>query len=197
MYRTALLCATLLLAATAVHAQTVRVRGTITGLQGDELAVKTREGRDVEVELTKDASVSYPKTVNLTDIKPGTPLGTTAKPGPDGKLVASEVHVFPGATAPNEGHRPMADQPPGTTMTNATVSAAGVATGGRELTLSYKGGTQTVIVPDNTPVLTQVPADRSYLKGGEYVSLAASMNNDGKLVASRVQVSHDGVRPVN
>jgi len=40
-----------------------------------------------------------------------------------------------------------------------------------------------------------VDGDRSLLKAGEYAYIQAGMNNDGKVVASRVQVSKDGVRP--
>src|SRR5699024_4935103 len=96
-----------------VYAQTsVPVRGTVTNLVGNTLEVKTREGRDMKVELSKDASISYAKTVQLADIKPGTPLGVTVAEGPGGKLVASEIHVFPADRAvPNEGHRPMAQAP--------------------------------------------------------------------------------------
>jgi len=196
MYRTLIFFAALALASANTYAQSaVPVRGTITGLQGNELDVSTRDGRDMKVELTRDTTILYTKAIKLTDLKPGTRLGTTAVPGPDGKLVAKEVHVsLPDRPFTNEGHFPMANIP-GATMTNATVSAAGQLTNGRELTLTYKGGSQVVIVPDNTPVSMPVAGDRSYLVRGEFVSLSAAMNNDGKLVASRVQVSKDGAMP--
>ena len=194
MYRAVLLCATLI-ATSTLHAQTpIPVRGTITGLQGDVLSVTTREGRDLKIELAKNASVSYVKNVKLEDLKPGTPLGTTAVAGPDGKLVAREVHVSEASPLRREGHWDM-DVLPGATMTNGTVSAAAQLSGGRELTITYKGGSNVVLIPPNTPVVVPVTADRSYLKSGEYVVLTAAMNNDGKLGASRVQVSKDGVRP--
>src|SRR5688572_695138 len=190
----AAVCGVLALASAAADAQ-MRVRGTITSFDGDVLAVKTREGRDVKIELGKDATVAYPKALKLSDIKAGTPLGTTAVMGADGKLVAREIHVFPAERGiPNEGHRPW-DLEPNSSMTNATVSALAQAGGSRELTLTYKGGSQKVIVPDNVPVVIAVEADRSLLVPGAYVFVAASMNNDGKIIASRVQVSKDGVKP--
>jgi hypothetical protein len=133
--------------------------------------------------------------VKLADIKPGTPMGTTAVPGPDGKLVAREVHVFPAdRPIPNEGHRPW-DLEPNSSMTNAGVSAAVQVANGRELTLSYKDGSQVVLVPENTPVVMAVEGDRTLLKTGEYAYIQAAMNNDGKVIAARIQVSKDGVRP--
>ena len=42
---------TLLLASLSAQAQNMRVRGTITSLDGDMLSVKTREGKDVKIQL--------------------------------------------------------------------------------------------------------------------------------------------------
>jgi len=190
-----LLVALLAFASAAAHAQNLRIRGTITSLDGDLLLVKTREGRDMKIELTPKTGVAYPRAMKLADIKPGTGLGVTAVPGPDGKLVARGLQVFaPERGVPNEGHRPH-DVESNASMTNAAVSGIAQAGSGRELTVNYKGGTQTVIVTDSTPVFTTVEADRSFLKPGEYAYITAGMNNDGRVVATRVLVSKDGVRP--
>jgi hypothetical protein len=193
----ALLAGCLTFASAVVEAQTpTRVRGTITGFEGNVLSVKSRDGKDVKVELTEKAAVATVKAVKLSDIKAGDAVGATTKPGPAGTLTALEVHVFPADMAiPNEGHRPW-DLEPGSMMTNARVTAVVQATNGRELTLSYKDGAQKIVVPENAPVVTAVPADRSALKPGEYVFLTAQQAADGKLTASgRIQVSKDGVRP--
>jgi hypothetical protein len=184
-----------LAAAGASHAQTTRVRGTIAGLDGDVLLVKAPDGRETKVELSKNAVVEFPKALKLAELQPGTGLGTTAMPGPDGKLIAREVHVFPADRGvPNPGHRPIENEPT-TTMTNGAVGGAVEIGNGRELLVNYKGGMQTLIVTNSTPVVMYMPGDRSLLKPGEYVSVIASMNNDGKWSSSRVQVSKDGVRP--
>jgi hypothetical protein len=75
------------------------------------------------------------------------------------------------------------------------VTAVAQATGGREITLTYKDGKQQVIVPEGIPVVTAVESDRSLLKPGEYVVVAATRGADGKITATRVQVSKDGVKP--
>ena len=193
----AVLCSALALATVAVHAQsTVRVRGIITGLEGNVLAVKSREGKDLRIELTDKTGVAYVKALTIADIKPGDGLGTTAVARPDGTLIAREIHTFPTALGvPNEGHRPL-DEEPGSSMTNARVSATVQSTEGRELTLTWKDGTKKLLVPQDAPIVTAVDADRSFLKPGEYVYLNAAVGADGRLTAvGRIQVSKDGVRP--
>jgi len=196
IFRIALLFTTLALMSAAALAQNaVRVRGTITAFDGNVLSVKSREGEDLKIELAGNATVAYMKALKLEDVKPGTQLGTSAVKGADGKLIARELHLFsPERAIPNEGHRPW-DLEPGSTMTNATVTAVAQATGGRELTLTYKDGKQQVIVPEGIPVVTSVEGDRSLLKPGEYVVITATLGADGKITASRVQVSKDGVKP--
>ena len=191
-----LLFSALVFAVTLVEAQTpMRIRGQIESVNGNLLMVKTREGREMKIEIGPNATFSYPKMVKLADIKPGTPIGTTAVPGSGGKLIAREIHVFPAdRPVPGEGHRPW-DLEPNSTMTNAAVSAVIQGNHDRELTLTYKGGSQIVVVPDNTPVVMAASGDRSLLKPGEYVFMQAGMDNDGKVIASRIQVSKDGVRP--
>jgi hypothetical protein len=190
-----LIISLILVTGAAVAQDAVRLRGSITAYDGKTLAVHTREGVDVNVELSEKTTVAYMKALKLEDVKPGTALGTSAVMGRDGKLIARELHLFPAERAiPNEGHRPW-DLEPGSSMTNATVSAVAQASGGREITLTYKGGTQQVIVPEGIPVVTAVEGDRSLLKAGEYVVVTATRGADGHVVASRVQVSKDGVRP--
>jgi Domain of unknown function (DUF5666) len=189
------LCVLALVSATADAQTSTRVRGTITAFDGEELAVKSLEGKDLRVELAENTSISYPKALTLADLKPGVGLGTTATKRPDGTLVALEVHVFPPERGvPNEGHRPM-DSQPGATMTNATVSAVVEAVNGRELTLTYTGGTQKLLVPEGIPIVILMPADRSLLQPGAYVSAVANVGADGKMTARFVQVSKDGVKP--
>ena len=186
----------LLAVAGIAGAQTqARVRGTITAIDGNLLSVKSREGRDLKIEITPDATFSYMKKLSLADVKPGTPLGTSAVAGPDGKIVALELHLFPvGRPVPGEGHRPW-DLEPNSTMTNGMVTAMVEAGNGRELTLSYKDGAQRVVVPANIPIVTSQAGDRSLLVVGEYAFIAVTVAADGKLTAQRLQVGKDGVRP--
>jgi len=190
--RTLLLLALLLAPALALAQSNVRVRGTITAIDAGVMTVKSRDGQDLTLKLADDLGVVAAKAMTLADLKPGDYVGVTAVRGADGAPVAREVHTI-ARTVP-EGHGPW-DLEPGSTMTNATIDAPVAASGNRELTLKYKGGSQTIRIPDGIPIVTQVPADRSYLKPGEYVFVSARKEPDGSLTALRVQVSKDGVKP--
>jgi hypothetical protein len=177
---------------TAVSAQTnSRVRGTITSLDGDVLSVKSRDGKDLKVQLTSDAQVSVAKKLALSDIKPGTYVGVTSVEQ-GGKRVAKEVHLIPPA-APS-GHMQW-DLMPGSMMTNANLDAVVKSTGGNEITLKYKDGEQKIMVPEGTPIVGFDNGDRSALKRGETIWTNARVEGEGKLVANRIQVSKDGVKP--
>jgi hypothetical protein len=191
----AFLSAFLLASAAAQSPAPSRVRGTITAVDGNTLSVKSREGQDLKIELAPNATFAYMKRVNPADIRLGTLLGTTAVKGADGKLVARELHVFnPDRPIPSEGHRPW-DLEPESTMTNAMVTAMVQANRGSELTLTYKGGEQQVLVPAGVPIVMAVETDRSVIVAGEYAYIAVTAGADGKLTATRLQVTKDGVRP--
>lgn len=188
-----LLCAAFALSSTAADAQTsMRVRGTITALDGNIVSVKSRDGKDLKLELNDKTVVATAKAITLSDLKPGDTVGVTSTRNADGKLTARAVHTIP-ATVP-EGHGAW-DLLPDSLMTNARIATAVKAVGSHELTVEYKGGSQTFIVPDGTPVVTTVTADRSALKVGEYVFFGGTVGADGKLTTARIQVSKDGVRP--
>ena len=74
-----------------------RVRGTIEGVDGDVLTVKSRSGEDVKLHMTGDIKVVGIIKISLAEIKVGSFVGATTVPGPDGAQNAVEVHVFPEA----------------------------------------------------------------------------------------------------
>lgn len=191
----ALLCGAFVILSTAAEAQTnVRIRGTITALDGNVLSLKSRDGKDVNLALAPDATVATAKLITVADLKPGTFVGVESRKRADGVLVAMEMHTLsPQVPA---GHTAW-DLEPGSIMTNANVGTVSKVTGGNEFTLEYKGGSQKILVPEGTPIITFVPADRSALKPGEHVFIAARQETDGRLTALRVQASKDGVRPLH
>jgi len=193
------IAAVLALASASAGAQApARVRGTVTGLEGSVLSVKTREGKDVKIHLADKFGVSAAKAITFADIKPGDFVGPASRKRADGSLEAISVQLFPAALrgVVPEGHTPW-DLEPGSLMTNSTVAKIAQVPSGRELTLEYPGGTQKVFVPEGVPMFTTVPGDRSLLVPGATIFTIARPGPDGQLTTARVTVSKDGVKPAN
>ena len=188
-----LLFLALMLSSAAVLAQSnMRVRGTISSLDGDVLSVKSREGKELKLHLTPDAQVAVAKKLSLADIKPGTYVGVTSVPQ-GGKQVAKEVHLIPPA-APS-GHMDW-DLVPGSKMTNANLQAAVAAAGGNEITLKYKDGEKKIVVPPDAPIVKYVPGNKDELKPGAKIFIVAAVKQpDGPLAAPTVSVGLDGLTP--
>jgi hypothetical protein len=187
-----LLVGIVLVVATAQAQTNVRVRGTIVGVDGKVLLVKSRDGKDLKIELADNLTVAVAKAIRFDEIKQGDYVGATTTSGPDGTHLAVEVHYLAPTVA--EGQGPW-DLQPGSTMTNANVASIVTGTDKRELTLQYKGGTQKIVVPEGVPIVRAVPGSRADLAVGEYVFIGAQAAADGTLSAARVQVSKDGVKP--
>jgi outer membrane lipoprotein SlyB len=180
----------------ALAQQTVRIRGEILQVDGANLVVKTRQGDTVTLRLADNARIAALVRVPLSDIKPGSYVGSAAVPRGDGTFRALEVHVFPEAQrGTGEGHRPF-DLEPQSTMTNATVTQMVTRVDGTVLTLKHKDGEQTIVVPPGTPVVAYVPGDRSELKPGVRIMVfAAQPQADGSLIAPSVTFGRDGLTP--
>jgi hypothetical protein len=178
---------------------TVRVRGTIERVEGQTLLVKSRDGAELKVVLADNALVVGIVQASLSDIKPGTFVGVTGMPQPDGSQKAVEVHIFPEAMrGTGEGHYPW-DLRPQSTMTNGNVEhVEQTVTGvnGQTLTMKYKDGEKKITVPPDTPIVTYVLGDKSELKPGTKIFIAAAKKlPDGTLQAPRVNFGKDGLTP--
>jgi hypothetical protein len=185
----AVLLATLSLAMASTYAQTpTRVRGTIASMTGDAMAVQTGDGKKLDVQVSDKTNIVFAQPIPVTEIKSGDFLGVTSVKRKDGTLTAYDVRRFQKPS--NPGHRPF-DGSEEQTMTNANVSATVQGTNGRELVLSYEGGSQKVVVADTAAVTSLVPGARAQLTAGSYVSLLAEPGGDGKLMARSIEVRKD------
>ena len=183
-------------AASAQQPPAVRIRGTIETVDGPLLTVKSREGTDMKVRVTDNVVVFGVADIAMSEIKPGSYIGVTAMPEPDGTQKALAVHIFPEAQrGVAEGFRPW-DLRPNSTMTNATVAQTVAGTDGQNILVKYKDGEKKVVVPPGTPIVTFLAGDKSELKPGARILIfGATRKDDGTLEANRVNVGRDGITP--
>ena len=194
-----------LAASTVVLAQTpaptVRLRATIEKVDATSITVKERSGVIITLVRPADMDVSEVYPLALSDIKPGSYIGTAAMPQADGTQLALEVLVFPeAARGSGEGHRPW-DLRPDSTMTNATVADLAAAPssvpGGQKMTLKYKDGEKIVIVPAGVPVISFKPGkmdEQALVVPGAKVLITAQ-EKEGKPTALRMVVGRNGFAP--
>lgn len=169
-----------------------RVRGTIASLTGTALVVTTRGDKAVTLTLPPDATITAVSTTTLAEIRPGSFIGTAAVPQPDGTQKALEVHIFPeNMRGTGEGFRPY-DLAPQSTMTNGTVGQIAGASG-VSLTVKYKDGEKTIIIPPDVPIVSFEPGTRAQLVAGAHVVIITATAPDGSLTAARVSVGKGGV----
>lgn len=172
----------------------VRLRGTIEKFQTPLLTLRERSGEVITLTLADPLTFQEVLPIDLSAIRPGAFVGTAAVPRTDGTLESLEVVVFPeAARGTGEGHYPW-DLKPESTMTNATVADLVGVPYGRRLTLRYKDGEKTVVVPDNVPVVTFKPGEPSLIRPGAKAFIVATLR-DGKPVATRLVVGRDGFAP--
>jgi hypothetical protein len=192
----------LLVATSVSYAQQklVRVRGTIEKVDGQNLEVKSREGKNIKVVVAEKARFTAIVSATLADLTPDTYIGVTAMPEADGSQRAVAIHIFqPAQRGTGEGHRPW-DLQPGSTMTNAAIATTVAGTDGQVVTVRYKEKDKVdekrVIVTSKTVIVRYVPGDRADLKPGVRVFLnnASSISED-TIEAPTVSYGRDGITP--
>jgi hypothetical protein len=164
------------------------ITGSVISLQGQTLQVDTRANGPVTLTLGPQANIIDQEPATLSDVKAGRFIGTTAVQRADGKLHATEIHIFPESMrGAGEGHYPMGA--PNTTMTNGNIeavtgsvtrSASGHA-GMLTLQVSYKGGQSRIVVPPNVTVTMMQPGSPALLQPGANVTVLARSSPTGLL----------------
>jgi hypothetical protein len=173
-----------------------RVRGTLQKVDGNNLTIATKSGKETNVPLKDGAPVIAVTKGAMSDIKDNTFVGITAMPQPDGTQKAVEVHVFAESLrGVGEGHYPW-DLKPDSTMTNGAVSQQVQKVEGNTLQVKYKDGEKTIIVPKDAEVVNLVPGGKDDLKTGAHVFVPRwEKQGDGTWMAAVVVVGRDGMTP--
>jgi hypothetical protein len=171
-----------------------RLRGKVDTVSDDTLQLILRNGTKASVKLPPTVRVTWLTEAQPSEIKEGSYVGTAAVPQADGTLKALEVQVFPPSMRGiGEGSREW-DLGAGSSMTNGTVGSL-VTAKGRTVTITYKGGEKQVVVPDDVPIVTYEPTDRTALTAGANVLVNGSRAADGTVTATSVSVGKNGLVP--
>lgn len=199
-----------------------RLRGTITKLDAHSITIQTSGGRKMAVMIDAGTHFLKVEKSSLSKIDKGSYIGTATKTV-GSQMIALEVVIFPaGMRGAGEGHYgwdrlPDPTAKPGTktastmtngnvasvaaaapkvasTMTNGNVAAAASRGGEKRLTVTYKGGQQTILVPTSSPIVKFRPGSRANARVGAHVFIKAS-ETGGKPTAQIVAVGVDGVTP--
>lgn len=215
------LAATAALSSTATATpQHERLRGIVSAVSANELTLHTATGA---VALSLDGT-KYLTTISsgLNDIAANSYIGVATK-NIGSEQVALDVIIFPPAmkgaaeghfgwdrlpdttlaggasTASSMTNGSVAVAQGGTTttdssMTNGSVAAASASNGAKQLTLTYKGGEQNILVPPTASVVTMQFGALSDIKPGDGVFVNA-VADGGTTTAGLIIVGTAGAVP--
>jgi hypothetical protein len=192
-----------------------RIRGMVSAVSADSISVHTISGEDVSIALGSGTKYLQVVKSSLGEIEKDSYVGVATK-SVGSTQVALEVLVFPAAMrGVGDGHYAW-DPIPDTTvagggntasmmtngavatvnsmMTNGNVAAASSKEGSKELTVAYKDGQQTIVVPPTAPIVTFKPGAVSDVTKGASVFVIA-LKDEGKITAANVAVGMDGLKP--
>jgi hypothetical protein len=167
------------------------VRGTVAGVKDGTISVQTTGGAE-DIKAPAGTPLFLVSKTDLSAVQAGKFIGVTSVEK-DGKRVAKEVHVFADSLRGlAEGHYPWDLGSERNMMTNANIATVNTVGADRELKLNYKGGEQTIEVPDNAPIVAFDKAGPDQLVVGRKVFIILK---DGAKDAAAVVIGADGVQP--
>ncbi len=211
-------------AASAAPVAEQRVRGTIEGVSGNTMTVKSDAGQAIQMVLGSKTQYVSIVPSSLASLKKGEFIGTATK-GPKDFMVALEVVIFPASmrgmgegsytwdkladTTMKGGTTVSSTMTNGTvaaaapanseqkvasTMTNGNVTSGATTSAGKQITVSYGKGTATILVPPTVPIVRFQPATRAIVVAGQKAFVIAG-GAGGTLDAGFVAVGKNGLTP--
>jgi hypothetical protein len=184
----ALLCVALLTGAPA-QAASARVHATVVSLQSSSLVVSTPSGTTMTVTLAPGVRLLAVRKSSLEDVGPGSYIGTTVVPQPNGTYQSTEVHIFaPSLRGTGEGFTKMdpsgskmmanstVREAPEHMMANSTVRSASSSAGAKTISMVFPSGRKTIVIPPSVPVIELDPGTKALLVKGAPVLLIGAEN---------------------
>ena len=197
VFAVGMLAATFALSAVSAQAQNVRVRGTIEKLDGNNLAVKSRDGAELKLVLKDNVRIGGVVKASLADVKTDSNVAITSRPRPDGTLEAVELRIAPAGQPFNSFHSDNWDLMPNSRMTNGALQTSVAGVDGQKLTVKYKvqgkpDEEKKIVVTPKTIIATTVAGSKADLKPGLKVFVAGAPKlADGSLDVAAIQVEKE------
>jgi hypothetical protein len=200
-----------------------RLRGTVSAVSANELTVRTATS-EVSMSLGADTKYLKVARSNLNHITTDNYIGVAAKNVGDKLVALDVLIFPPSMKGAAEGHFDWDRLPDTTLaggahtassmtngsvaavahgrsaataktkMTNGSVAAASERDGARQLTVTYKGGEQRILVPPTAPIVKLQIGVESDIKPGDAVFVNATADG-GKTTAGLIIVGIDGAAP--
>lgn len=157
---------------------TQQAAGKLQAFSKNQISLVTATGAIATVKLEPGVRVIMATPIKVSDIAPGSYIGTTNYAKPDGTGRSLEVHVSPpGVKGPGVDF--VMDANAGTTMTNGVVDTVVESEGGRVLSVNHGAGVRRITVPPTVPVVLNTPSDSSRLTPGAVVRVAIFTTSTG------------------
>jgi hypothetical protein len=163
-------------------------QGNVQSLQDNTLTLIGVDGKVQTVLLAADVRMERAERKNISDVRAGEFVGVTSVLGSDGQRHAKEVHIVAASMGANGGgHFPMGPNP-AQTMTNGSIDGVINSAKGETVTISYKGGSQKIIVDPETSISAMVESDRAALMPGTKVTVMLAPDASGHTMARTVLI---------
>ena len=210
--------------ATTATAGSVRVRGTITAVAPNALNVRTETGANVSIVLDGATAYLTSTPSDLNHLTPNSYIGVVSKGVDDRRVALDVIIFPASMRGAGEGFSTWDKRPDTTlskgirtassmtngsvttvapnpsssnvdsTMTNGSIAAATRAGDIKQLTVTYNGAKQTILVPPTAPIVTLKPSVIADLKVGDAVFVNAAAEGS-KTTGALIIVGSNGVAP--
>lgn len=175
-------------------AQQLQVQTAPTGFAGalvtytdDSVTLTDKVGKQVVVPMTPGWTVSKPRSLASTAVKPGDFVATANKVVDDHTGQSTELRIMEPGYRPEYGTHLMAQG--GAAMTHGTVSSARQTAAGVELDVTYPDGSRHLILPGEMKITDYELFKRDVLQPGTMVSAVVRKGKDGVPRAGRLTLS--------
>lgn len=164
------------------------VAGVVKSVSATDLVLTTANG-DVDISITPQTRVLAREGAAVSDIQPGTYLGTSNHTAADGTSnTATEVHVM--ANGPNVNYAMDPANDPSLMMTNGHVTAVQNTAKGTEMDVDYgQGAPRHVIVNGDTSMTRMNDVGVAGLHAGLQVNARTSTDAQGHQTALFVAIA--------